>query len=37
MASFIGDLKQSQQQAQDAAAYQALLRQAEDALSLIHI
>ena len=30
MASFIGDLKQSQQQAQDAAAYQALLRQAED-------
>lgn len=30
MTSFIGDLKQSQQQAQDAAAYQALLRQAED-------
>mgnify|MGYP003611784351 CR=1 FL=1 len=30
MASFIGDLQQSQQQAQDANAYRALVRQAED-------
>ena len=30
MASFIGDLKQSQQQAQDADAYRALVRQMED-------
>lgn len=30
MASFIGDLRQSQQQAQDADAYRALIRQMED-------
>lgn len=30
MASFIGDLRQSQQQAQDADAYRALVRQMED-------
>ena len=30
MASFIGDLKQNQQQAQDAEAYRALVRTAED-------